>query len=34
MMLTTEAIITEIPEPKAPMPAGAPGGIGGLGAMH
>ncbi len=28
MMLTTEAIISEIPEPKAAAPAGGPGGMG------
>jgi chaperonin GroEL len=33
MMLTTEAIITEIPEPKPPMPAGAPG-MGGMDDMY
>ena len=30
MMLTTEAIITEIPEPKAPAGPGGPGGMGGM----
>jgi chaperonin GroEL len=33
MMLTTEAIITEIPEPKA-APAGGPGGMGGMEDMY
>jgi chaperonin GroEL len=33
MMLTTEAIITEIPEPKPPMPAGGPG-MGGMDDMY
>jgi len=33
MMLTTEAIITEIPEPKPPMPGGAPG-MGGMDDMY
>jgi len=33
MMLTTEAIVTEIPEPKAPMPGGAPG-MGGMDDMY
>ncbi|MCE1229151.1 MAG: chaperonin GroEL [Firmicutes bacterium] len=33
MMLTTEAIITEIPEPKPAMPAGAPG-MGGMEDMY
>jgi len=27
MILTTEALITDIPEPEPPMPAGAPGGM-------
>ena len=34
MMLTTEAIITEQPEPKAPAPAGGPGGMGGMDDMY
>jgi chaperonin GroEL len=33
MMLTTEAIITELPEPKAPAPAGGPG-MGGMEDMY
>ena len=34
MILTTEALITDIPEPEPPMPAGgAPGGMGGMGGM-
>ena len=32
MMLTTEAIITELPEPKAPAPAGP--GMGGMEDMY
>ena len=31
MILTTEALITDVPEPEAPMPAGMPGG--GMGGM-
>ena len=34
MMLTTEAIITELPEPKAPAPGGGPGGMGGMEDMY
>ena len=34
MMLTTEAIITEIPEPKAPAGPGGPGGMGGMEDMY
>ncbi len=30
MVLTTEALITDIPEPERPMPGGAPGGMGGM----
>jgi chaperonin GroEL len=30
MILTTEALITDIPEPPAPMPAGGMGGMGGM----
>ncbi|MDR3683163.1 MAG: chaperonin GroEL, partial [Geothrix sp.] len=33
MMLTTEAIITEIPEPKSAAPAGGPG-MGGMEDMY
>jgi chaperonin GroEL len=33
MMLTTEAIITEIPEPKPAAPAGGPG-MGGMEDMY
>ncbi len=33
MVLSTEALITDIPEPKSPMPAGGPGG-GGMGDMY
>ena len=31
MILTTEALITDVPEPDAPMPGGMPGG--GMGGM-
>ena len=34
MMLTTEAIITEQPEPKSAAPAGGPGGMGGMDDMY
>jgi chaperonin GroEL len=30
MILTTEALITDIPEPEPPMPPGGPGGMGGM----
>jgi chaperonin GroEL len=30
MILTTEALITDLPEKEQPMPAGAPGGMGGM----
>ncbi len=30
MILTTEALVTDIPEKEQPMPAGAPGGMGGM----
>jgi chaperonin GroEL len=30
MILTTEALITDIPEEEPPMPAGPPGGMGGF----
>ena len=33
MILTTEALITDIPEPEPPMPAGGAGGMGGMGGM-
>jgi len=33
MILTTEALITDIPEPEAPMPAGGAPGMGGMGGM-
>jgi chaperonin GroEL len=34
MLLTTEAIVTDIPEKKeAPMPGGGGGGMGGMGGM-
>ena len=32
MVLTTETLVTDKPEPEAPMPAGAPG-MGGMGGM-
>ncbi|MCB0155323.1 MAG: chaperonin GroEL, partial [Anaerolineae bacterium] len=32
MILTTEALVTDIPEPAAPMPGGDPG-MGGMGGM-
>ncbi len=31
MILTTEALITDVPEPEKPMPGGGPGGMGGMG---
>ena len=34
MMLTTEAIIVELPEPKAAAPGGGPGGMGGMDDMY
>ncbi len=34
MMLTTEAIITDTPEPKSAAPAGGPGGMGGMEDMY
>ena len=30
MILTTEALVTDLPEKEPPMPAGAPGGMGGM----
>ncbi len=33
MILTTEALITDIPEPEAPMPGGGAPGMGGMGGM-
>lgn len=33
LLLTTEAMITDIPEPKSEAPAGGPGGMGGMGGM-
>jgi chaperonin GroEL len=33
MILTTEALITDIPEPDPPMPAGGAPGMGGMGGM-
>jgi chaperonin GroEL len=33
LVLTTEALVVEKPEPKKPMPAGAPGMGGGMGDM-
>ena len=34
MILTTEALITDIPEETPPVPAGPPGGMGGMGGMY
>ena len=36
LLLTTEALVSEIPEekPEAPAPGGAPGGMGGMGGMY
>ena len=34
MMLTTEAIVCELPEPKSAAPMGAPGGMGGMEDMY
>jgi len=34
LLLTTEAIITEIPEPEKAMPGGDAGGMGGMGGMY
>ena len=33
LLLTTEAIVTELPEKDKPAPAGGPGGMGGMGGM-
>jgi chaperonin GroEL len=33
LLLTTEALVTEIPEKDKPAPAGGPGGMGGMGGM-
>ena len=33
LLLTTEALVTEIPEKEKPAPGGAPGGMGGMGGM-
>ena len=33
MILTTEALITDIPEKEPAMPGGGPGGMGGMGGM-
>ena len=33
LILTTEAIVTDLPEPKEPAPAMPPGGMGGMGGM-
>src|ERR1700726_1854067 len=33
LLLTTEAIVTELPEKEKPAPAGGPGGMGGMGGM-
>ncbi len=34
MVLSTEALITDIPEPEPPAPAGGAGGMGGMGGMY
>ncbi len=34
MVLSTEALITDIPEPEPAAPAGSPGGMGGMGGMY
>jgi chaperonin GroEL len=34
LLLTTEAVITEIPEAEKPMPGGGDGGMGGMGGMY
>ncbi len=34
LLITTECIITEIPEPEKPMPGGDMGGMGGMGGMY
>jgi len=33
LLLTTEALVTELPEKEKPAPAGGPGGMGGMGGM-
>jgi chaperonin GroEL len=33
LLLTTEALVTELPEKEKPVPAGGPGGMGGMGGM-
>jgi chaperonin GroEL len=33
LLLTTEALVTELPEKEKPSPAGGPGGMGGMGGM-
>jgi chaperonin GroEL len=33
MILTTEALVTDVPEPKPAMPAGGHGGMGDMGGM-
>jgi chaperonin GroEL len=33
MILTTSALVTDIPEKEKPAPAGGPGGMGGMGGM-
>ncbi|GAB4239844.1 MAG: chaperonin GroEL [Candidatus Methylacidiphilales bacterium] len=33
LLLTTEAVVTELPEKEKPAPAGGPGGMGGMGGM-
>ena len=34
MILTTESVVTDAPEPEAPAPGGMPGGMGGMGGMY
>ena len=34
MILTTESLVTDIPAPEPPMPAGGGGGMGGMGGMY
>ncbi|WP_010680924.1 chaperonin GroEL [Acetivibrio cellulolyticus] len=34
MVLTTESVVADKPEKEAPMPAGMPGGMGGMGGMY
>ncbi len=34
ILLTTEAVVADMPEKEPPMPAGGPGGMGGMGGMY